>query len=209
MAADIEVAAVRLPGRDGRLRERPFRRWAALLDALIPALSVELTRPFVFFGHSMGAMIAYELTGRLAAVGCQPQRLVLAACRSPHTPNTLRTIHDLPEAEFIASLKSIGATPEQLFTDHRLLQLLAPMLRADLELAETWPPSPAQPVKVPLVVMAGDEDPIAPPAAVEGWAGYSEAGFRSHTLRGGHFFMRSGRTAFFDLLRTELATAAS
>jgi medium-chain acyl-[acyl-carrier-protein] hydrolase len=207
LTADIEVAAVRLPGRDRRLRERPLNQWSELLDVLVAALPAELAAPFALFGHSVGAMIAYELTARLTAAGSPPQRLILAACRAPHVPSYLPAVHDRPDAEFVAELKRIGATPEEVLADHRLVQLLLPMLRADIALAETWPPSPPRPVTVPLVVVAGDEDPIAPPAAVESWSCYAEAGFSSHTVPGGHFFIRPPATAFLDIMRSAFAVA--
>lgn len=205
---DIDVVAVRLPGRDNRLKEPPLRQWPALLDAVSDALSSQLNAPMVLFGHSLGGMIAYELTSRLAASGSAPCQLIVAGCRAPHLPSYLPVTYDRPEAEFVAALKRIGATPDELLADPRLLRLLTPMLRADLELADTWPVAPPEDVTVPLIVMAGDDDPVAPPEAVAQWSTYARAGFRSHYLPGGHFFVRTAGSEFFDLLRHELAAAA-
>jgi len=205
---DIEVVAVRLPGRDNRLNEAPLRQWPALLDAVSGALSAQLTAPVVLFGHSLGGMIAYELTSRLAASGSAPYQLIVAGCRAPHLPSYLPVTYDRPEADFVATLKRVGATPDELLADTRLLRLLTPMLRADLELADVWPVAPPEAVTVPLVVMAGDHDPVAPPEAVAEWSTYARAGFRSHCVPCGHFFVRTAGSGFFDLLRRELAVAA-
>jgi len=207
LPAEVEVAAVRLAGRDKRIRERPHDRWPELLDDLVAALSPQLTGPFALFGHSVGAMIAYELAARLTAAGQPPRRLLLAACRAPHVPSYLPAVSDRPEAEFVAELRRIGATPAEVLAEERLLALLLPMLRADIALAETWPPAPPQRVTSPLAVIAGDDDPIAPLDAVRSWSSYAAAGFRAHAVPGGHFFMSPPAPGFFEIVRGELASA--
>lgn len=205
LPADIEVFAVRLPGRDRRLRETPFRRWPPLLDALTEALTPELSGPFVLLGHSLGGMIAYELCCRLTASGNPPQRVLLVACRAPHVPNPLPTMHQLPEPQLVAELEGIGATPRDVLTDRRLLQLLTPMIRADLELAETWPFRPASAVTAPLVVFAGVADPIAPPASVAPWERYATGGFHFYAVPGGHFPVGRDDGALLELVAASLA----
>jgi medium-chain acyl-[acyl-carrier-protein] hydrolase len=206
LPADVELLAVRLPGRDSRLRESAYTDWSALIEELRRALDPVYARPFALFGHSLGAMIAYELTCRLVRDGLAPAQLLLAGCRAPHVARLVPALHDLPDAELVTGLQRFAGTPEEVLADRELLALFLPMLRADLELAETWPVSPPRPVPVPLVTFVGADDPMAPPEAVAGWSRYAQAGHTTCRLPGDHFFLHSARAAFLGLLNTHLTT---
>jgi medium-chain acyl-[acyl-carrier-protein] hydrolase len=205
LPADVELVAVRLPGRESRIREPAIRAWPDLLDALLSGLKDVFSRPFALLGHSLGAMTAFELTERLTALGTSPRALVLAGCRAPHVPRLVPAIRDLADEEFLGHVRRFSGTPDDVLSDPRILGLLGPMLRADMALAETWPPGPPHRLQVPLVTYAGADDPMAPPDTVAAWREYAPAGFSTRVLPGGHFFVASEAEAFLASLGPDLA----
>src|SRR6185312_2074582 len=137
LAPSIEVVAVELPGHGIRRDERPFTELDPLVDALVPALLPDLNRPFAIFGHSLGALIGYELTRRLyTRVGLQPRRLFVSGHEAPGSMTSSRHVHGLPDEEFIAELHRLNGTPREILSDAQLMQLALPMLRADFQLGE-------------------------------------------------------------------------
>lgn len=213
LPAEVELLAVRLPGRHTRIGEQPYDDWDELLLRLDRIVSAAVDRPLVLFGHSLGAMMAYELTRRLVA-GAEngvrdrakvvPHRLLLAGCRAPDVPLLLPAIHRLPDEEFARNLPLVADTPPEVLADHRMMQLVRPLLRADLTLAETWPPVAPTPVPVPATVFVGRDDPVAPPWSTRRWCRFVGP-LTIQVLDGDHFFFRSSDGAFLELLAAELA----
>jgi medium-chain acyl-[acyl-carrier-protein] hydrolase len=207
LPAGVELLAVRLPGRHTRIGERPYDDWDTVLDRLCQVVNAALDRPFALFGHSLGAMIAYELTRRLVAgAGATPRRLLLAGCRAPDVPLLLPAIHQMPDAEFTRNLSLVAGTPPEVLANRRMMTLVRPLMRADLTLAETWPPVAPTPVPVPATAFAGRDDTIAPTWSVRRWSRFVGP-FTIHVLAGDHFFVCSAGGAFLEILAAELAAA--
>ena len=200
----VELVAVRLPGRESRFGEPAIADWPTLLDSLDTALQEVVARPYVLLGHSLGAMIAYEVACRMTALGSPPLGLVLVGCRAPHLPMLVPAIHDLEGDDFVAQLGRFAGTDPRVLADPRLLKLLAPMLRADLALAETWPPGPSVPVEVPLTTFSGRDDPMAPPATVAAWSGYARDRFTAHQLDGDHFSLLAQPSRLLGPMRADI-----
>lgn len=202
---DVELVAVRLPGRENRLRESPARDWPSLARDFAAALEDQVAPPYLLFGHSMGAMLVYEtVVGPLAR---PPDRVLLSGCRAPHVPRALPAIHALPPPRFRAELGRLAATPAAVLADPALMALLEPALRADLRLAETWHHRSPAPLPVPLTVFRGTDDEVAPPQAVTAWQPLAPRGFRQHRLDGGHFFPYTHPRDLLALLGHETAPA--
>jgi medium-chain acyl-[acyl-carrier-protein] hydrolase len=209
LPAGVELLAVRLPGRHSRIGERPYDDWDTLLHRLCQVVSAAVDRPFALFGHSLGAMMAYELTRRLVdGAGAVPRRLLLAGCRAPDVPLLLPAIHRLPDAEFTRTLSLVASTPPEVLADRRMMKLVRPLMRADLTLAETWPPVAPTPVHVPATAFAGRDDTVAPPWSTRRWSRFVGP-FTIHILAGDHFFVCSAAGALLELLAAELTTALS
>ncbi len=209
LPAGVELLAVRLPGRHTRIGERPYDDWDPLLYRLCQVVSAAVDRPFALFGHSLGAMIAYELTRRLVeGAGATPHRLLLAGCRAPDVPLLLPAIHRMPDADFTRNLSLVAGTPPEVLANRRMMTLVRPLMRADLALAETWPPATPTSVPVPAIAFAGRDDTIAPTWSARRWSRFVGS-FTIHVLPGDHFFVRSADGAFLELLAAELAVALS
>ncbi|WP_438017929.1 thioesterase domain-containing protein [Sorangium sp. So ce315] len=203
LPAHTELCAIKLPGREARLGEPPFERLTALVQALATALDGWLTKPFAFYGHSMGALVSFELARELRRRGAPPPRhLFVAARRAPHLPSSA-PVHGLPDGEFLAWLRRIGGTPEEVLREPELLALFMPVLRADLAINEAEPFVPGAPLDCPISAFGGVDDERADPAGLEAWGQHTRGPFRIAMFPGGHFFLRTARA---PLLRSISAT---
>lgn len=196
LPADVEVAAIRLPGRDVRIKEAPLSAWEPLLAAVEEALVPYLDRPFALFGHSLGASIAYEITRRLAAHGrAMPAHLLVSGRRAPHVPARSAPIHGLPRDRFFEQLRLLHGTPAEVLANQEIMDLVEPMLRADIRLAEIWTPATLEPLPLPITGFCGTEDVLAPPPDVQAWAQHTTRAFAAHVYPGHHFFVQTSEAA--------------
>jgi len=185
----IEICPLQLPGREGRLREAPHRRVETLVAEILPALRPLSGRPFALFGHSMGALIGYELAHRLSALGSPPAHLFVSASRPPAAPRRLPVVHTLSHRDFVEMLRGMEGTPGPVLEHQELMELLVPTLRADFELCETYAPPDRPPLALPLTAFGGTHDPQVSREDLEGWGRYTEARFEAVSLPAGHFFL--------------------
>jgi medium-chain acyl-[acyl-carrier-protein] hydrolase len=207
LAVDVEVCAVRLPGREQRYSEPAFRRAEQVVDSLTPILEGLLDLPFAIFGHSMGAVLAYEIARAIkAAAGREPLALFASGRRGPDIPPRGRNRYDLPRDELIAELKAFNGTPAEVFQSDELLELVLPMLRSDLELVESYRTGPGARLTCPVIAIGGSKDPDVSPEELAGWETASAGPFRSVVLDGDHFFINSARTRLLQAVRRELCT---
>ena len=192
LSPDVELCAVRLPGRESRRAgERHVVSMAPLVEALADALARRVERPYVFFGHSMGAAIAYELCVRLRALGMPlPRHLFVSARPASAGPARLPPIHVLPDGPFLAALRErYAAIPQEVLDEPELLALVIPTLRADFELIETYRHAACAPLPCPITALGGRRDPLVTEADLAAWAGYTSIRFAHTILDGDHFFL--------------------
>ena len=207
LALDVEVCAIRLPGRERRYSEPAFRRAEHVVESLTPILRGLLDDlPFVMFGHSMGAILAYEVARAIKAdAGVEPLALFASAHPAPHDPLRRRNWHDLPRDELIDELKALNGIPAEVLENGDLLDLMLPMLRSDLELVESYKVFAGTRLSCPVVAIGGSRDRDISPRAMEGWASVTTGPFRSIMVEGDHFFINKARTSLLDAMRRELA----
>jgi surfactin synthase thioesterase subunit len=147
-------------------------------------------RPFALFGHSMGSIAAFELARLLQRGGCSgAEMLIVAGASPPSRRPERREIWKLPDAEFIEELRIMNGTPDELLRDREAMMLLLPVIRRDLEVAESYRPEARVRVACPLVALGGTCDPDVSPEVIEKWGSHSIGEFQSHTFDGDHFFV--------------------
>ncbi len=200
---EIDVCAVQLPGRESRLREEPISDMATMAELLSRALSPYMDMPFALFGYSMGAGIAHALTRTLAEVGREPFLLMAAARRAPHLP-VEELIHGLPREEFKRKLQQLGGTPKEAFEHEELMDLLLPLLRADLQLNDTYCQPQTPSIGCAVSAYGGLLDQRVPQGGVESWRESTTGSFRLRMFEGGHFFIRDSASEVMSAVAEDL-----
>ncbi|MGH9722595.1 MAG: thioesterase domain-containing protein [Bryobacteraceae bacterium] len=194
LPAEIAVAPVCPPGRETRLVEPPFTEMSPLVEALGEAIAPQLRTRFAFFGHSMGAAVAFELARWLRRHGHpQPAALIVSAARAPqfrrgHVPGP-----DPADAELLDQLRRLGAVDETI-------ALVWPALRADTQLYRRYTYTDDAPLDCPIHAFGGNDDPNVQPEHLEAWRQQTRADFTLRIFPGGHFFLRDREVDFLDAL---------
>jgi medium-chain acyl-[acyl-carrier-protein] hydrolase len=205
-----EVLAVQLPGRENRAGEPPVRRLEPVVRALAGELAPLLDRPFAFFGHSMGALLAFELARVLRqGGGPAPAHLYVSAHRAPDLPNRHPGISTLPDAEFVARMDELAGPSPSAVRSSELLLLLAPTTRADFELCEHYAYRPGEPLDTPVTCFTAVDDPQVDEAESAAWRRHTTGPFRLHRLTGGHLFVRDHAPAVLAHVAGGLRDAAT
>jgi medium-chain acyl-[acyl-carrier-protein] hydrolase len=205
LPAWVEVCPVRLPGREGRIREAALTRVKAVAESAAEALLPSLGAPFALFGHSMGAFVAFELARLLRRRGGpRPARLFASGCRAPHIPRKRPTTYDRPEAEFLDELRRLNGTPREVLDDPELMRVMLPLLRADFEASETYDYTPEAPLDCPVTAFGGQDDPEAARADVRAWCEHTTAPFTLKVFPGDHFFLHAAQGSVLGALSGQL-----
>lgn len=185
----IEVCAIELPGRGKRMLEPALTELSTLLQALGPVLLPYVDLPFVCFGHSLGALVAFELCRWLRrTVQLSPQYLWVSAARAPHLSADRPAMHTLPQAELIAELRRYNGTPASVLNNTELMELMLPTLRADFTVLETYRHQPDAPLSCPITGFWGTQDNIVSQTQVIAWQRHTTS-FTLEEILGDHFFI--------------------
>lgn len=200
---------VNFPGRESRFREEPYTRMEPLLAELTTTLDLT-SSPFAFFGHSLGALVAFALTRELRRLGKRlPSLLVVSGYPAPQLHRDRPHVAHLPHDQFVATLREhFDVTPE-LLDDPVLAEMALPVLRADLAIVETWTYRDEPPLDLPLTAFGGIGDPEANEEQIRGWQAQSTQPVRVRMFPGGHFFVNSEREAVVGELATVLRSVLS
>lgn len=205
---EIAVRRVLLPGRESRLEEPPFRRIADLADPLCAALEPWLDRPYALFGHSMGAVVAYEAARRLSGAGkAAPACLIVSGRAAPGMPGNHRRLHELPDEEFVSEVGRLNGIPPEVLSEPELLSMLLPALRADYELAETYQPLPGDRLGCPVVAYMSTCDPEVDYTDMLAWRQATTGEFTMRVFSGDHFYLKAGRPDVLSAVREDLRLA--
>ncbi len=205
LGPQVEVRAVQLPGRGMRFHERGHRSFEPLRAELGAVLSRCADLPCALFGHSLGALLAFEVARAATARGQAPLHLFVSGCAAPRQRGSRRPLHRLDDDELCRELGRYGGTPPEVLADRELMRLLLPVLRDDFALVDDYRRAPGPALSMPLTVLAGRDDAEVPSDSVSAWAEEAGAGCELQWFDGGHFFIDSARPAVTDLVRWRLA----
>jgi medium-chain acyl-[acyl-carrier-protein] hydrolase len=208
LPAEIELCAIQLPGREQRIGDPAYTTMTELVAELAEQLDPWVADlPYALFGHSLGALVAYELAQELRANAAGPRHLFVSASPPPPSAGQRRPIHTLPDSQFIAELRRLKGTPEEVLQHRELMELLLPVLRADFTLLNTYTPRQQPPLPCPIAAFAGVADQEIPADVVQRWQEHTAASFRLRVVPGDHFFLHSAGPALIQAIRYDLAPA--
>jgi len=202
---EIAIYPIQLPGRESRLREPLFTQLAPIIRTLTHSIRPYLDRPFALFGHSLGALISFELARSLRRqYRRSPMQLFVSGCSAPQIPRSDPPIHDLPEPAFLEELRRLQGTAEEVLRHPELLQLILPVLRADFALRDSYIYAPDAPLDCPIAAFGGLEDHEVPQEDLDAWRHQTWNSFTLRMMPGDHFFVHSARPALTQALTQEL-----
>lgn len=206
----VELLIVQLPGRESRLREQPFTHMQPLIEAVAPAVVPLLDRPYLLFGHSMGALIAFELARALRRRGAPaPSCLAVSGRRAPQLPDPDPPLHKLDDAWFVAAMvRRYNGIPKLILDDPELLRLFLPTMRADLTLIETYAYTPEPPLDCPIVAFGGRSDGRASLPELEAWGAQTLQPLGARQLPGDHFYLQGARAELLAAMLAALGAPA-
>ncbi|MGG8409551.1 thioesterase II family protein [Streptomyces sp. 12297] len=204
----IDVLAVQYPGRQDRRREPLITSVPRLADAAFTALRRELDAPFAFFGHSLGAVVAFEVARRFEQLTpAGPTRLFASARRAPSVVRD-ETVHLRDDEGLVAEMVRLGGTERAVLDDPELRQLVLPVVRADYRAVETYRATPGARLTCPVSVLVGDADPVTPVADAVPWKAHSTRGTDLHVFPGGHFYLERHTADVASTVAAALGTTA-
>jgi surfactin synthase thioesterase subunit len=199
LSPGVDVVAIQYPGRQDRRAERPIDDMAELADRVHGILRRQPQLPLTIFGHSMGAVLGFEVTRRLEADGHGPVRLFASGRRAPSTYRD-EAVHRRDDAGIIAEVRKLNGTASALLGDDELMRAALPALRADYKATETYTCAPEITVDCPITVLTGDSDPKTSLDEANVWAQHTRGLFDLQVFAGGHFFLTDHADEIVKLL---------
>ncbi|AEH09984.1 MULTISPECIES: thioesterase II family protein [Protofrankia] len=205
----VDVLAVQYPGRQDRLGEPAVTSIAGLAEGIATALRPWAGEPLTFFGHSMGAVVAFEVALRLRARGQDgPVRLIASGRRAPSRYRQRQDVHGRDDAGIVAELRQLAGTDPRLLGDEEILRMILPAIRADYTAVETYRSEPGAVLPCPVTVFTGDADPQVTLDEAQAWREHTIAGFDLRVFPGGHFYLAEDPGPVIAAIRAELAARA-
>jgi len=199
----VELSILQLPGREALFGAPMYQSMKPLVDALMPIITPQTDMPYAFFGHSLGAHVAFELARALRNRNASsPRGFLVSATRAPHLASRRIQLHNLPTPRLIDELRRYGGTPEAVLQNQELMDIFLPPLRADLTIFETYSFTPDVPFDFPIEAFGGRTDHRTDPDELEAWREHTTGRFSVKIFDGGHFYLlEQSRNAFLTSLR--------
>lgn len=206
----VELCGIRLPGREIRHREPAFLSMGPLVDTTVDVIRSRLDVPYVLFGHSVGALIAFEIGRKLRRLGLpMPEKMIVTGHSAPQVRLRHRPIHRLPDRELIDEMKEFAGTPRQILEDPDVMALMLPVIRADFSVRETYRFVEEAPLACPLSAYAGTDDSEVLENELSQWRCHTDGAFTSRMFAGNHFFVFDPSSGFVEALRGELTAVST
>lgn len=189
LVGNIHVLPVRLPGRESRIFEPARTELRTLIPDLVRIVSAWPAEEVMLFGCSMGALIAFELTRALEALGRSIAHLIVAAAPAPHLPRRSALLHTLDDEGLIRRLRELGGTPQAVLNDKEFMRVILPTIRADFALVEQYRYRPGAAVRCSVLAIHGSDDTEVELQETSAWRYVTSGRFELLTVPGDHFFM--------------------
>jgi len=201
LPSNIEVCAIQLPGRETRVKETLITEWDDLTPNLTQGLLPLIEEyPFAFFGHSLGALVIFEVARKLRREKLPfPKYMFVSGRRPPHIPID-NLVHQTPNSILISALREYGGTPEEALQNQYLMQLYLPILRADLTLNEKYTYFSEAPLECPIVAFRGTNDVEVSLQQLSKWEQHTISNFALHEFPGGHMFFQEEPKALIEAI---------
>lgn len=201
----VDVCPVQLPGRGHRLRETPLKRMSSLVALIAQEIRPLLNSPFAFFGHSMGATIAFEIARLLRRErALQPLHLFVSGRSAPQVGDTDRPTYNLPEPELIKDLRRLNGTPPKVFNEPDMLKVMLPLIRADFEVVQTYTYDEEPALDCPITIYGGLQDQEVKRENLNAWCAQTTAPCTVRLFPGDHFFINATRELLLETLTRDL-----
>ncbi|MGK7890566.1 MAG: thioesterase II family protein [Leptolyngbyaceae cyanobacterium] len=190
----VNLWAIRLPGRETQLRQPLITNWPDLMEPLVTAMVEHCHQPFAIFGHSLGALIGFEVVCQLRdRLNILPQALVVSARRAPHIPVNNRS-YQRDDATLIAELRADGGTPEAVLQNTELMAMILPIYRADLQLNQEYQYQQRDPLSCPMLILGGQDDNTISQESLRQWHHYTQAECAYQLFPGQHMYITQAMT---------------
>lgn len=200
LPSTVEIVAIQYPGRNDRFAEALVPDLTTLADEITEAIAPELGRNTIFFGHSLGATLAFEVARRLRPKFPAPlARLIVSARRAPSVPQLRHEV--LGDQDLRARVHELGGRGSAVLDDAESLALMLPMLRNDFAMANNYRYRPGPPLACPITAITASEDQAVDPSEVQRWRDHTIGGFELLTVEGGHFYLEERLSGLLDQLR--------
>lgn len=189
----VELAVIQLPGRGVRIFDEPYQTMATMVNDIVNAVGKLDTKPFIFYGHSMGARVAYEVTLALWRRQYRlPIHFIAAGSGAPCVVYSKDHIHHLPDDEFIAEVGALNGSSQEVLSNSEIMQLILPALRADFRIIENYCNASKLVIPAKISVFSGDKDDIEC-ENLEKWLGLFQSNTGLHWIAGDHYFVDKNR----------------
>ncbi|MEM8637300.1 MAG: thioesterase domain-containing protein [Cyanobacteria bacterium P01_G01_bin.54] len=201
----VAVYGIQLPGGVDRRHEAPLPTIDAVVQALVPPLLPYLDRPFALYGHSLGALVAFELACAMRQTGDrQPLHLFVGAWGTPHLPNPYPHLQHHTDAEIIAQILPLVDVPPTILSHAKTMQVLLPLLKTGAQLHEDYQYAPRDPLDCPISALRGEADQVITTAAIQAWQQHTCKGFQAQVFPGNHLFLHQAQSLLLDYLTQQL-----
>ncbi|MFC7420656.1 thioesterase II family protein [Iodobacter arcticus] len=195
---DVELVLITLPGRASRVSEPSHEQMESIISELLGQKSIFAHVPYIFFGHSLGSRVAFELAVNLQSLGITaPQYFIASGSRAPHLESRRESIHHLPKAEFLQKLGELNGTPKEVLSNSELIDFFIPALRADFKVAHDYRAKKI-PIVSPILVLGGEDDIDVTHLELLAWMELSQRGTQITLIPGGHFFINEHQSAVIE-----------
>jgi surfactin synthase thioesterase subunit len=200
----VDTLAVQYPGRMDRRHERLLTRIDDLAEGLVAELAQWSDRGIAVFGHSLGAVLGFEVARRLEAMDRPPLALFVSGRGAPSRHR--REFSGRPDDRtLIEQMRRLGGTDPRVFDNEELVQLALPVIRADYEVVESYEYRPGPPLSCPVIALNGEDDPKVPAGHADAWAEHTTGAFEKFTMPGGHFYLMDRQVEVTGIIADRLA----